>query len=107
MLDRAVALALGQFEIGHGHVVLEIDEVLVAFVVLAAGRREPDRLDGTLAARFRRRLDEVRDRRATERPRRRLLAGSLAFGQRRRAIEGPVGGAHCPDAVVMAVGPKA
>ena len=42
VLDRLVALALGQFEVGHRHVILEIDEMLVAFIVFAGGRRKPE-----------------------------------------------------------------
>jgi hypothetical protein len=44
VLHRLVALALGEFEVGGGHVVLVVDEVLVAFIVLAGGGCEPDRL---------------------------------------------------------------
>ena len=45
MLDRLIALALGQLEIGRRHIVLEIDEMLVALIVLAGRGREPDGLE--------------------------------------------------------------
>ena len=44
MLDRFIAFALGEFEIGGRHIVLVVDKVLVAFIVFAGGGREPDRL---------------------------------------------------------------
>src|SRR4029450_2722817 len=55
VLDRAVALALGQFEIGDGDVVLEVDEVLVTVVVMATGGGGPEwvhwpRTDGAASA---------------------------------------------------------
>ena len=38
-----LSFALGELEVSGGDIVLEVDEVLVAFIVLAGGGREPQR----------------------------------------------------------------
>ena len=106
VLDQFIAFALGEFEIGSGHVVLVVDEVLVAFVVLAGRGCEPDRLQ-RLFIRLHGRRDGHRDGRCLGlhglRSGRTCSVGLL---ENVREREGAVRGTDRADRVCVAVGPE-
>ena len=100
VLHRLVTLALGEFEIGRRHVVLEVDEVLVAFIVLSRGRREPDGFERALVC-LHGGGNGVDVAGACE-----LRARGVSLFQNLREAEAAVCGAHCGDLVVVAVRPE-
>ena len=98
VLDRFVALALRQLEIGGGDVVLEIDEVLVAFIVLAGGGREPQGFERRLSG-----CDALRGVSALRSPGGSFAAPAGAWPSARQPSRAKraVGGADRADRVVM------
>ena len=103
MLYRFVAFALGKFQVGDRHVILEINEMLVAFIVFAGGRRKPKRLQRLLHVFLR--LGQF-DPGCFAFPLRNGLARRRGLGNDVSQPKGAIGGTNCGDRILMPVRPE-
>ena len=107
MLHRFITFALGQFQIGNRHIILEIDEMLVAFIIFARGGSKPDGFKGSPRWLLDLRRLELRCLCLGIDQLRRHFACRMGLGQSGGNRHGAIGATYGLHGVLVAVRPEA